>query len=359
MCFVVGGFAVVAGLHHLHVVRDHRALQRLDAALDTIGHIDGVFARLFGDRQRHGRKLFATVFGVVAVPDITLGRHGAVLHIGHVFQEHRLALHHLDHQVGHFRSLRKVRPGFDGHALVATQQLAYWQPQVGRLQSHAQIVHRDARAVHALRVNLHQHRTARPANGDHIAGAGHALDVGFDAVRHALQIKGTHIGIFTVQGERHDRHIVNALGLDERFRQTQVARQPIGVFADRVVQLDQRLGARHAHLELHRHDGHAGARDRVHMLDARDFGQHLLGRNRHHLLDFAHRRTRERRDHVGHGHVDLRLFFAGRHHHGKHAQQKRHQRQQRRDLCALEGRCDAARNAHFWLVHGAALKVWW
>ena len=327
-------------------------------AFHAVGHVDGVFARLFGDGQRDGGEFFTPVFGVVAVPDIACSRHGAVLHIGHVFQKHRLALHHLDHQVGHFRGLRQVRPSFDGHALVATQQVAHWQPQVGRLQSHAQIMHGDARAVHALRVNLDQHRTARPTDGDHIAGARHALDVGFNAVRHAFQIKSAHIRIFPMQGERHDGHVVDALGLDERFRQAQVARQPIGVFADCVVQLDQRLGARHAHLELHRHDRHARARDRVHVFHARNFGQHLLGRNRHHLLDIAHRCTRERRDHVGHGHVDLRLFFAGRHHDGKHAQQKSHQRQQGRDLCALEGRCDAARNAHFWLVHGATFKVW-
>jgi hypothetical protein len=40
--------------------------------------------------------------------------------------------------------------------------------------------------------------------------------------------------------------------------------------------------------------------------------------------------------HVGHGHVDLRLFLARRDQHGKQAQQQRHQRQQRRDLRALE-----------------------
>ena len=108
------------------------------------------------------------------------------------------------------------------------------------------------------------------------------------------------------------------------------------------MQLDQRLGARHAHLELHCQNRHARTRDRVNMLHSCDLGEHLLGRDRHHLLHFAHRRAGERRNHIGHGHVDLWLFFAGRHHHGKHAQQKRHQRQQGRDLRTLEGRCNAA-----------------
>ena len=276
------------------------------------------------------------------MPDITLGGHGAVFHAGDVFQKDGLALHHLHDQIGHVARLRQVRTGLDGHTLIGAQQLPHGQAEVGRLQGHTQVVHGDARAIHALRVDLHQHRAARAANSDHIAGAGHALDVGLDAVRHALQIKSAHVCVFAVQGEGHNGHIVDALGLDQRLRQPQVARQPVRVFADRVVQLDQRLGARHAHLELHCQDGHAGARDRINMFHASDLGEHLLGRDRHHLLHFAHRRARERRDHVGHGHVDLGLFFAGRHHHGKHTQQKRYQRQQRRDLRTLKHRRNAA-----------------
>ena len=38
-----------------------------------------------------------------------------------------------------------------------------------------------------------------------------------------------------------------------------------------------RLGARHAHLELHGQQGHARARNRIGVLDPRDLGEHLLG----------------------------------------------------------------------------------
>ena len=110
-------------------------------------------------------------------------------------------MHHLYHQVGHITGLRQVRTSLDGHALLATQQLTYGQAQVGRLQGHAHIVHRDTRTIHAQRVNLHQHRSVRTTEGDHITGTGHALDIGLDAVCHTLQVKSTHLGRTAMQGE--------------------------------------------------------------------------------------------------------------------------------------------------------------
>ena len=95
------------------------------------------------------------------------------------------------------------------------------------------------------------------------------------------------------------------------------------------------------------------------MLGAGDLREHLLGRNGHHLFHVAHAGAGERNQHVGHGDVDLRLFLARRHQHGKRAEQKGHQRQQR-VICAPGKRRNAPRNAHalvFLFLHGGPFSV--
>ena len=165
----------------------------------------------------------------------------------------------MHHQLGHIAGRGQVRARLDRHTAVATQQVAHRRAHVRRLQGLAQIVHRHARACHALRIDVHQGGAVRAAQGHYIAGAGHALDVGFHAVRHALQVKVTHIGRGAVQGHADDGHIVNPFGFDQGLEHAQAAGQPVGVFADRVVQPDQGFCARHAHFELHRQDRDPGA----------------------------------------------------------------------------------------------------
>jgi hypothetical protein len=199
-------------------------------------------------------------------------------------------------------------------------------------------------AGHARRVDLDAHGTARATHGDHLARAGNPFQLGLDAVRHALQVIGASLGVAAEECERDDGHVVDALGFDDRIEHAQASRQPVGIGVDRVVQPHQRFGARHAHLELHGDDRHAWPRHRHHVLDAGDLRQHLLGRCGHHLLDITHRRPGKRDQHIGHGHVDLRLFLARRHQHREDAQQQRHQRQQWRDLRRLEVGRDATRD---------------
>ena len=342
---VIGAGAVVAGLGDLDRSRDHAAAQLLDALHDGVGDVDRVLARLLGHGQRHGRVFAAALLLVQAMPDMARGRQRAFADLGHVAQEHRLGRTHTDHQLGHLVGARQPGAGLEADALVAGQQLADRQPHIGRLQALAQVLHRHARARHAARIDLHPHRAARAAQRGHVLGARHALEVGLDAVRDALELISAGIQITAEQRQRDDRHIVDALGLDQRLQHAQPRRQPVAVVAQRVVQAHQRLRARHADLELHRQHRHARARHRHHMLDAGDARQHLLGRNRDHLLDIAHRGARKRHQHIGHGDVDLRLLLARRHQHGKDAQQQRDQRQQRGDLRALEQRGDPARRA--------------
>ena len=173
---------------------------------------------------------------------------------------------------------------------------------------------------------------------------GHALEFGLERARDAFQVvRRQHIAAPERHGQH--RHVVDALGLDDRWQRTQIARQPVLVRVEHVIQAHQRFGARHADLELHRQHGQPRPRHRIGVLDTGDLRQHLFGRPRHHVLHIGAARSRKSDQHVGHGHVDLRLFLPRRDQHGEQAQQQCHDRQQRRDGIGLERSRDAARNA--------------
>jgi hypothetical protein len=164
-------------------------------------------------------------------------------------------------------------------------------------------------------------------------------------VGHPLQVERAGAGVGAEERERDDGHVVDALGLDDRLEHTQPLGQPVGMGVHGVVQAHQRLDAWHADLVLDRQHRQPRPRDRHHVLDAGDLGQHLLGRAGDHLFDIADAGPGKGDQHVGHGHVDLRLFLARRHEHCEEAEQQGDQGQQRRDLRGLEERCDAAGGA--------------
>ena len=219
---------------------------------------------------------------------------------------------------------------------MADEQFAHRQAEVGRLQRRAKVGDGHAGAGHSRRIDLDDHGASGSADRIDLARTGDPLEIGLDAVGNPLQVEGADRGVLAEQRERHDGHVVDALGLDQRAQDAQALGQPIGIGIDRVVEPHQRLGARYAHLVLHGQDGEAGPRDRHHVLDAGDLRQHLLGRRGDHLFHVPRRCAGERNQHVRHRHVDLRLLLARRDEHGEYAQEKGADRQQRRDLRRLE-----------------------
>ena len=191
--------------------------------------------------------------------------------------------------------------------------------------------------------------TTRPGPADrrHLARAGHALQLDLDRVGDPLEVVGAALGILRPQRQRDDRDVVDALRLDQRLADVELARQPVAVREDRVVQPDDRLGARHAHLVLDRDQRLARPRHRPHVLEARDLREHLLGRNRDQRLDVLRRRARERHEDVGHRDVDLRLLLARRHDDRERARHQQHERDQRRELRREEEAGDPARDAQW------------
>src|SRR6266581_457932 len=92
--------------------------------------------------------------------------------------------------------------------------------------------------------------------------------------------------------------------------------------------------------------GETQSRHRVHVLDARDARQDLLGRPGHEGLDVPGRGAGKGNEDIGHGHVDLRLLLARRDQRRKDAQQQGDQCQQRGHRVAQEESGDASGNAH-------------
>jgi hypothetical protein len=72
------------------------------------------------------------------------------------------------------------------------------------------------------------------------------------------QIVGATLRVFGPQRQRDDRHVVDALGLDDGLADPKVGRQPVAIGIELVVQADDGVGAGLADQELHGQHRHAG-----------------------------------------------------------------------------------------------------
>ena len=181
---------------------------------------------------------------------------------------------------------------------------------VAHFERIANILRRNLVRIHALGVHNHAHVVAGAAYGRHFTRTGNALQLDFRRVRHLGQIKCRALRIRRPQGKTHDRHIVNADRLDDGVLHTEVGGDPIAVRLNRVVQAHQGADAILAYFVLHRQHRHAGARYRIHVFDAGNLRQHLLGGCGDQRFYVFCRRAGERNKHIRHRHIDLRLFLA-------------------------------------------------
>ena len=355
-------FTVVAADGDFHVGRNHRVAQGVQPRTHGARHVHGVFARLFGHRQGDSG-VDATGRGpgvgtARGVPHVALGQLRTGLNARHFAQVNRQALVNAHHEVAHILRRAQELSGFNGQHLGAgaggVQHRARGHAQVGRRQGLLERHQIHTPFAQAHRVQPHLHGPAGPANGLHLARAGHALEFGLHRMGHLLQ---RHAGqrLAAPQRDAQHRHIVNAFGFDNRRQGAQVTRQPVLVGIEHVIQAHQGFGAGHANLELHGQQGQTGARHRVGVLNAGNLAQRLLGGPGHHVLHILAAGPRKGNQHIGHGHIDLGLFFTRGHQHGKQAHQQGHQRQQGREGIGLKSRGNAARNTHGWLVFHAHL----
>jgi len=231
---VVGGRAVVAGDIDVDVRRDDRVAQVVDARDQGIRDLDGVLARLLGDADHH-RRIFASVLSRCAVPDVLLGQRRAVIKCCHLLQKHGNAVARGDNHAADITRVTEERAGIKQHRTIVGDDFAHWRAIVGGQKRIADFGHRDAGSAHPGGVEPDVDGAPRAANGFDLAGAGHPLQIGFDRMRHPLEVCGVGGGILREQRQRDDRDVVDALGFDDGLQRAKIARQPILVGQDRVV----------------------------------------------------------------------------------------------------------------------------
>ena len=111
-----------------------------------------------------------------------------------------------------------------------------------------------------------------------------------------------------VQGESEDRHIIDALGLDQWLAGT--GRNAIKVRAKFFGDLDEAELRVLADFEPHDDQRLAIAGGGIDIFNARDFPQQVFHRLGGAFLDFLGVGARHRDHHIHHRHLDLRLFLA-------------------------------------------------
>ena len=219
--------------------------QHLHAAHHRVGDVDRVLARLLGDGDGHGR-IFAAV----------LARDARARHSGWPAAGRRGSW---PRPAGRSACRRARRPPVRRHRAAslrngpdstATARLADSNSPTGKPRlADCSAARRSVTVtpVPAIRAGSISTSTARP--GPPIVLTSRVPATRFrsalDAVRDAFQVVGADRGVLAEKRERNDRHVVDALGLDQRAQDAQAPGQPVGIGVDRVVQPHQRLGARH------------------------------------------------------------------------------------------------------------------
>ncbi len=258
-------------------------------------------------------------------PDIALGLLSAFSDACNIAQKHWLALADANHQITHVFGVAQkftrlhIQHLCPGALTSLVNYGAGRHPKIGSGQRPLQAQRVNCTFAHAARVKFDLNGAARAAQRLHFPHTGHGLYLGFNRVGHGFQIHGG-LALLAPQRDRDHRHIVDAFGFDDGRQSPGISGHPILVGVQYIKQPHQRLGMGHADLELHRQNSQSGASHRIRVFNAGYLTQHLFSRTSDHVLHIGTAGARKRDHHVGHGHVDLGLFLAGRDKHGKGAQ---------------------------------------
>jgi hypothetical protein len=315
----------------------------LGALEDALGDAHGVGALLLRERERHRRVRLARLRPFDARPAAeTDARDGfglarAVDDARHVAQVGRPARIDADDELGHLVARAEERPGEHDRALVAAREGAGLECSVRGLQRADDLERRQPVGGERVGIELDPHLARQPAEHGALGDLLDLLEPRQQLLGHAPQ-RGV-VRRLRPQGQRDDWNVVD---LDRTHDPAgDAGRRAVAMRLDAAVDADQRAFAVLADEETHRDHRAVAARDRVDVLDAVDLPQELLQRRGDELLDLFGARARERDQHVGHGHDDLRFFFARRDEHGHPTEQRRHDQHQRRQRSGGE-RADQA-----------------
>ncbi len=341
---LVGGFTIVAGDLDMHVVGDQVALQPVDVGEHRIGHRNAVRAGFLRHRDGHGggaERRGGHGGGVGPGPLLAMGaigragviaHHragvvGALGHQRHVADIGRLALPHADHQALDIACGAQERAGIERERALSDLDHAHPALGIGGGDGLGDLVKPNAKAGEALGEHLDLDRVGAAADDEALRRVRHF----FQALHHVEpeRPQRAFVDLVAPQRERDHRHVVDALGLDQRL--AHAGRDAVEVGLDLVVELDEGLPHLFAHFELHRHHRAVALRRRVDVIDAGDLAhqplQRVGGEARHLLRGDAGIGE----EHIDHRHRDLRVFLPGCEDQPHDTEAETGQQQQRRE----------------------------
>ena len=340
----LGGFAIVPRDLDRNRVGDQRLLQGRRPAQNILGHHHRIRSGALGKGQRHRR--------AARDPAIRIARHMRHDPVGHVI--HKGNIRHIAHinrppvargqqKPRNLGGCRQALPRDQPDLLARVAHPPRRHRAIGRLHLARKLLQRHTVKRHPLGVGRDADRLLRLA---HDIGQAHILDlgqIGPQLSRQPRQIIGADLRpILGGQGQRDNRHIVNAPPNNQRLRDTHGDAVHIGAHLLMHPQ-DRRIRIR-AHLEPrgdHRAIIHRLRIDVFHVIDRLDDGLHRLGHQPYRVLGTQAGGLQQD---VHHRNRDLRLLLARDDHQRDqpHRQSGQHdqRRQRRADEPARQISCD-------------------
>ena len=265
--------------------------------------------------MQRGRRRRGTIGRTVPKPGRLCWHFRPGLNLCHFLQIDGFTALNPDHQIAKLSGITQEGTGMHQYLLVMLGHALRAACLINALQPLRHLGEGQPMCAQRGRIQGHHHRLIMATISMDIAGAGQTLELGFQLVGNPCQ-RGCVL-LFAPQGQRHDRHIINATRLDHRLADTQPGRQPVLVGIELVIEIHNRLLAFDTNLE-HRHDQRAiWPREGVQGIDTGQLRDHLLGGRGDQVLYLARCGTRVRNIDIGEGDIDLRLLFARCDQHGK------------------------------------------
>ena len=280
---VLRGLAIVAGDGDVQVGRQQISAQLFDFLLGLFGDDGRVRALALGQRDGHRRILAAHGVirrsGGVGVQNVILRLRRPIHDFRrHIAQVHRLALIYADHDLLQIVGLAQKTSGLDLELLIALREASGQAARIGLLQLRGDRARRHPVSRQPLGVEHHPHLARQSADDLGLRNIVNLLEL-------VLQFAGNlpqpvAVVVLAPQRQRHDGHVIDGAHFDERRRNS--LRNAVEVGVQLVVRLDDGVFFLGADVETHHQHAHAGVRDGVHVLDARNFAQQPLpwGRSR-------------------------------------------------------------------------------
>jgi len=330
--------------------------------VDLPGDADGVAALFLGDGDGDGVGGFAG--GEAA--DIRQGRGGgsggeagvgihlvgAVNDVGDVAQIDGAVLMHADHQAADFVGVVQEGAGLDGDFAVDLGEGTGRGLGVGHFERAGDFHGGEPVSGEAFAVELDADDPFLAAVDGDSGAVGDPLELVGDDLGDAEQLVGAVSA--AVQGDVHDRDIVDLDGLDDPAGDA--GRGLINVLENLVVDLDQAVLAVLADEKAHGDDGQARAGHGVDVFHAVNLIEHFFEAGGDQLLDLGGGAAGHHDHDVGQRYDDLGVFLARGDQEGGDADRQADENQKDGQVALQEGLEDAGGDGTFAFIHhGSAL----